>query len=56
MVLVSHRFSTVRTADRIHILEHGRIVESGSHDELVALDGKYARMYEMQARAYRRET
>ena len=53
VVLISHRFSTVRTADRIHILEHGRIVESGSHDELVALDGKYARMYEVQARAYR---
>ena len=56
VVLVSHRFSTVRTADRIHILEHGRVVESGSHDELVALEGKYARMYEVQARAYRRAT
>ena len=56
VVLVSHRFSTVRTADRIHILEHGRVVESGSHDELVALEGKYARMYEVQARAYRRTT
>jgi ATP-binding cassette subfamily B protein len=56
VVLISHRFSTVRTADRIHILEHGRIVESGSHDELVALGGKYARMYEVQARAYRPET
>jgi len=53
VVLISHRFSTVRTADRIHILEHGRIIESGSHDELVAQDGTYARMYEVQARAYR---
>jgi ABC-type multidrug transport system fused ATPase/permease subunit len=40
-------------ADRIHILEHGRIAESGSHDELMELDGRYARMYELQARAYR---
>jgi len=53
VLLISHRFSTVRTADRIHILEHGRIIESGSHDELVAQDGTYARMYEVQARAYR---
>lgn len=53
VVLISHRFSTVRNADRIHIVEHGRIVESGSHDELMALDGRYARMYEVQARAYR---
>jgi ATP-binding cassette subfamily B protein len=53
VVLISHRFSTVRNADRIHIVEHGRIVESGTHDELMALDGRYARMYEVQARAYR---
>ncbi len=53
VVLISHRFSTVRTADRIHLVEHGRIVESGTHDELVALDGTYARMYEVQAHAYR---
>ena len=55
VVLVSHRFSTVRGADRIHILEGGRIVESGTHDELVRLGGRYARMYEVQARAYRPE-
>ena len=53
VILISHRFSTVRMADRIHILEHGRIAESGSHDELMELDGRYARMYELQARAYR---
>jgi ATP-binding cassette, subfamily B, bacterial len=53
VILISHRFSTVRMADRIHILENGRIVESGSHDELMELDGRYARMYEVQARAYR---
>ncbi len=52
VVLISHRFSTVRNADRIHILDEGRIVESGTHDELIALDGEYARMYEVQARAY----
>jgi ATP-binding cassette, subfamily B, bacterial len=52
VILISHRFSTVRMADRIHILEHGRIVESGTHDELMELDGRYARMYEVQARAY----
>ena len=53
VVLISHRFSTVRTADRIHILDGGRIVESGDHDELMALQGRYAHMYEVQARAYR---
>ena len=52
VVLISHRFSTVRSADRIHIVDDGRIVESGTHAELLALDGEYARMYEVQARAY----
>lgn len=52
-VLVSHRFSTVRLADRIYVLEHGRVTEHGSHDELVRLGGTYARMYELQASAYR---
>lgn len=52
VVLISHRFSTVRTADRIHIFDQGRIIESGSHDELVTLGGRYAHMYEVQARAY----
>jgi ATP-binding cassette, subfamily B, bacterial len=53
VVLISHRFSTVRTADRIHIFDEGRIIESGTHEELVALGGRYAEMYEVQARAYR---
>ncbi len=52
VVLVSHRFSTVRTADRIHIFDQGRIVESGTHEALVAQGGRYAQMYEVQARAY----
>ena len=51
-VLISHRFSTVRAAHRIHILDGGRIVESGAHDELIAFCGRYAHMYEVQARAY----
>lgn len=51
-VLVSHRFSTVRMADLILVLDRGRIVESGSHDELVAKDGLYAGLFRLQARAY----
>jgi ABC-type multidrug transport system fused ATPase/permease subunit len=48
-ILISHRFSTVRHADRICVLEHGRVVELGSHDELVALDGRYRTMFDLQA-------
>jgi ATP-binding cassette subfamily B protein len=52
-LLISHRFSTVRMADRIAVLENGRLVEEGSHAELIALGGRYAAMFEMQAASYR---
>ena len=52
-VFISHRFSTVRLADRIFVIENGNIIESGSHEELVALDGRYAELFNLQAEAYR---
>jgi ATP-binding cassette subfamily B protein len=51
-VYISHRFSTVRRADRIVFLEHGRLVEEGTHQELMRLNGRYARLFRMQAAAY----
>jgi ATP-binding cassette, subfamily B, bacterial len=51
-VYISHRFSTVRQADRILFLEHGKLVEEGTHAELMALGGRYARLFQMQASAY----
>jgi ATP-binding cassette subfamily B protein len=52
-VLISHRFSTVRMADRILVLENGVIQEQGSHSQLVALGGKYSELFELQAAGYR---
>jgi ATP-binding cassette subfamily B protein len=52
-LLISHRFSTVRMADRIVVLEGGRIIEEGKHDKLVKIGGRYAEMFELQASSYR---
>jgi ATP-binding cassette subfamily B protein len=51
-IYISHRFSTVRQADRILFLEHAELVEEGTHDQLMALDGRYARLFTLQAAAY----
>jgi len=52
-VLISHRFSTVRMADRILVVEHGRVQEIGSHEELLAKGGRYAELFQLQAAGYR---
>jgi ATP-binding cassette, subfamily B, bacterial len=52
-LFISHRFSTVRMADRIVVLENGRIAEEGTHRELSSLGGRYAEMFELQAASYR---
>jgi subfamily B ATP-binding cassette protein MsbA len=49
-LVIAHRLSTVQRADRIVVIEAGRIVETGSHDELLALGGTYKRLYELQFR------
>ena len=51
-ILISHRFSTVRHADRICVLEHGRVIELGTHDELMALGGRYRAMFDLQAERF----
>jgi ATP-binding cassette subfamily B protein len=50
---ISHRFSTVRMADRILFLENGRLVEQGTHEELMELGGRYAELFDLQAASYR---
>lgn len=52
VIFISHRLSTTRMADRIYMLEDGRVIEEGSHEELMARDGKYAQMFKMQANRY----
>lgn len=52
-ILISHRFSTVRMADQIVVLQDGRIIERGNHDELVRLNGHYAHLFSLQAKGYR---
>jgi len=53
LVLVSHRFSTVRNANRIFVVDHGEITERGTHKELLELNGKYAKMFRIQAKGYK---
>jgi len=53
LVLVSHRFSTVRNASKILVVDHGQIIERGSHKKLMKLDGKYAKMFTVQAKGYK---
>ncbi|WP_022665088.1 ABC transporter ATP-binding protein [Desulfospira joergensenii] len=52
-LIISHRYSTVKMADRILVMDQGRIVEQGSHEDLIRMEGKYARLYNTQAKGYR---
>ncbi|HVF12773.1 MAG TPA: ABC transporter ATP-binding protein, partial [Actinomycetota bacterium] len=54
-ILISHRFSTVRLADLIHVIQEGRVIESGTHEELMALGGRYAHMFNLQASRFAEE-
>jgi len=51
-ILISHRFPTVRMADRIVVLEDGKVIEQGTHEDLVAQDGRYAKLFALQAQGY----
>lgn len=52
-IVISHRFSTVRMADEIIVLDHGKITERGTHESLLAKDGRYAPLFTLQAQGYR---
>ena len=52
ILIITHRLSTVKHVDRIYFMENGQIVEKGTHDELLDLNGKYAEMYSIQAKQY----
>lgn len=53
VIIISHRFSTVRNADKIYVIDNGKIVESGSHKELMKIDGQYATLFNLQAKGYK---
>ncbi len=52
VIIISHRFSTVRNADKIYVIDNGKIVENGSHEQLMKLDGQYASLFKLQAKGY----
>jgi ATP-binding cassette subfamily B protein len=52
-IIISHRFSTVRLADRIYVFDEGRVIEEGTHDDLMRGAGKYASLFDTQAQYYR---
>ena len=56
VLLISHRYNTVRDADHIHVLANGRIIEHGNHEQLMAADGVYAELFTLQAAAYTDDT
>jgi ATP-binding cassette subfamily B protein len=52
VIFISHRFSTVRLADRIFVIDQGELIEQGSHQELLDLGGEYAKLFHLQTQAY----